>query len=152
MPAFFLLLLFSSAVVGQSITPTFISVEPDQLSSAFVKCILKDSRGFIWFGTESGLMRYDGTNLIKYEHNPEDVRSLPYNTVNAILEDDSHSMWIGTSQGLALYNPELDNFIDVDSIPGNANHLSHRYVTSLFFRATYLPTVMNNTSIITKYN
>lgn len=131
MPAFFLLLLFSSAVVGQSITPTFISVEPDQLSSAFVKCILKDSRGFIWFGTESGLMRYDGTNLIKYEHNPEDVRSLPYNTVNAILEDDSHSMWIGTSQGLALYNPELDNFIDVDSIPGNANHLSHRYVTSL---------------------
>jgi signal transduction histidine kinase/ligand-binding sensor domain-containing protein/CheY-like chemotaxis protein/AraC-like DNA-binding protein len=85
----------------------------------------------MWFGTATGLIRYDGTTVYRYEH----IRGIPNtitdNRINAILEDASNNLWIGTAQGLMIYDPEKDNFIDVDSIAGNTNHLNNRYITTL---------------------
>src|SRR5687767_11354486 len=66
---------------------TFVPVAPAELSSTFVRCIYKDSRGFMWFGTSTGLVRYDGTTIHRYEHADGNKNTLTHNSINAIIED-----------------------------------------------------------------
>ncbi len=116
---------------AQSGDITFVPVASEELSSAFVRCIYKDSRGFMWFGTGTGLVRYDGTTVYRYDHGQRNASAITDNRINAILEDADHNLWIGTSHGLAVYDPRKDSFIDVDSIPGNTNFLNNRYISAL---------------------
>ncbi len=85
----------------------------------------------MWFGTATGLIRYDGTTVYRYENNRGVANSITDNRINTIVEDADNNLWIGTGQGLVIYNRELDNFTDVDSIPGNTNHLNNRYISTL---------------------
>lgn len=131
-----LAILFTAAFIsqsafGQSQLTTFVPVAPEELSSTFVRCIYKDSRGFIWFGTATGLLRYDGTTIYRYEHSRGSKNAITDNRINAIVEDASNNLWIGTAQGLVIYDPEHDNFRNVDSIAGNTNYLNNRYITTL---------------------
>ena len=89
-------------------------------------CIFQDRYGLMWFGTNSGLLRYDGISHITYAHDPDDPFSLSNNNVNTIFEDASGNLWIGTSSGLNLINREYGTFAhfhhdpnDPKSIPGD---------------------------------
>ncbi|MBS1504664.1 MAG: hypothetical protein JST32_21570, partial [Bacteroidetes bacterium] len=70
-----------------------------------VRCIFKDSRKFIWIGTENGLYRYDGTNLDLLQHDAANLHSLPQNTVVSLTEDHSGQIWAGTLEGAARVDP-----------------------------------------------
>lgn len=80
------------------------------LSQASVKSILRDAYGMLWIGTESGLNRYDASEMRNYYHNPDDEGSLPSNYIYFIEEDVSGQLWIGTSRGLVGYNRQNDKF------------------------------------------
>lgn len=82
----------------------------DGLSHNTVNCILKDSNGFMWFGTNDGLNKYDGYRFSVYKHNPDDASSISDNRVYAIDEDSDGNLWVGTRNGLNKYNPEQDRF------------------------------------------
>jgi len=110
----------------------FVPVAHESLSSAFVRCILKDSRGFMWFGTGNGLIRYDGTNVYRYEHNEHDSKSIPHNRINVLHEDVNQNLWVGTSLGLARYDREENTFVSIDSLVAKNNPLSNKYVTALY--------------------
>lgn len=118
-------------VYSQSLDIRFFPVSQEVLSNKSVRTIVKDSLGFVWFGTVEGLFRFDGTNVKAYEHNPTDSASLTHNTINAVIEDHHHNLWIGTAQGLVIYDREKDNFINVDAIPTNKNHINNGYITAL---------------------
>lgn len=81
------------------------------LSQDIVKAIIQDRQGFMWFGTEDGLNRYDGYSIKVYKHNSRDTTSLSDNDVHALYEDRQHRLWIGTGGGLDLYNREKDSFL-----------------------------------------
>ncbi|MEJ2617642.1 MAG: two-component regulator propeller domain-containing protein [Ignavibacteriaceae bacterium] len=55
------------------------------LSQSIVKCIAQDKEGFLYFGTEDGLNRYDGYTFTVMRNNPEDTNSLSYNDINSIF-------------------------------------------------------------------
>lgn len=103
-----------------------ISVE-NGLSQSTVFCILKDSKGFMWFGTRGGgLNKYDGYNFTVYKNNPNDSSSLSNNEVISLLEDHTGKLWIGTRKGgLNKYNATNESFIQYresdnpESIRGN---------------------------------
>jgi ligand-binding sensor domain-containing protein len=85
----------------------------------------------MWFGTATGLIRFDGTSVFRYETDQVNGNAVVSNSINAIIEDDKNNLWIGTANGLAIYNPQRDNFIDVDLIPENMNHLTSKYISAL---------------------
>src|ERR1041384_2775474 len=93
-------LLYCNYVMAQSRAATFVPVAPEILSNSFVRCFFKDSDGYIWLGTAEGLMRYDGTYVVRYEHNPDDNTTIPHNLINVITEDSHKTLWIGTGKGL----------------------------------------------------
>ncbi len=74
-----------------------------------VKCILQDQYGFMWFGTNSGLCRYDGYNFTVYTHNPEDSTSISNNRITCLYLDTKGRIWIGTQIGLNLYDGTSNN-------------------------------------------
>src|SRR5688572_3281345 len=80
------------------------------LSQLFVKTILQDSRGFIWFGTLDGLNKYDGYNFTIYRSNAQEKNSLSSSDINVIFEDSKGNIWIGTPNGLNKFNRENETF------------------------------------------
>ena len=69
------------------------------LGSTLVRCIAQDDKGFMWFGTQNGLYRYDGYNFRAYVHDPSDPYSISYNWIHTICPEKSGSLWIGTYGG-----------------------------------------------------
>lgn len=82
----------------------------DGLSNNQVNAIYKDSKGFFWFGTASGLNRYDGYDIKIYRSQKDDIKSLPDNYIEEVQEDASGNLWIRTGAGYAIYNSVTDTF------------------------------------------
>lgn len=83
----------------------------DGLSGGAVFAIERDSRGFIWFGTSTGLERYDGYTVVNYQEQASDTTSLPGNLVNSIQEiPQSGSLWIKTDRGYSIMDRKTGKF------------------------------------------
>ncbi|HEY9007666.1 MAG TPA: two-component regulator propeller domain-containing protein [Ohtaekwangia sp.] len=81
------------------------------LSNPRVSCILQDSQGFLWVGTEDGLNKFDGYEVTVYRNDPNDTTSLLKNVILKMFEDSRGVLWVSTSSGgLHMYNREQDNF------------------------------------------
>lgn len=76
-----------------------ITIE-DGLSQTTVEYIYQDSDGYMWFGTDDGLNKYDGINFEVYKYKGEDENSISGNIIVAIIEDNDGYLWIGTTTGL----------------------------------------------------
>ncbi len=74
----------------------------DGLSQGSVNCIFQDSYGFIWFGTQDGLNRYDGYKFNIYKNDPADSTTIGDKFIVSIAEDSGRNLWVGT-----LNTPEL---------------------------------------------
>jgi len=78
------------------------------LSNNQVNCIYKDADGFMWFGTNSGLDRFDGYQFKVFRHSPGKVSSLSGNYVTAIYEGPDKKLWVYTHGGIGIYDPETE--------------------------------------------
>jgi ligand-binding sensor domain-containing protein/signal transduction histidine kinase len=86
-----------------------LSVE-DGLSQSTVRAIIQDSLGFMWFGTDDGLNKYDGYTFTVYKHDSEVPTSLADNNTTVIFQDSGGELWIGTANGLDRFNRETEEF------------------------------------------
>ncbi len=83
----------------------------DGLSQSTINCIAQDSRGFMWFGTQDGLNRYDGYQFRVYEHDRDDPHSLSANWVQHCYRDPEDNLWFVTDDAvLHRYDPAMDRF------------------------------------------
>src|SRR5688572_32876330 len=69
------------------------------LSHNQIKCFLKDRKGFMWFGTISGLNRYDGYSIKTFRSIPSDPTSISNSDVNSLFEDPAGKIWMSTWTG-----------------------------------------------------
>jgi len=101
----------------------------DGLSQSVVNCIYQDARGFMWFGTQDGLNKYDGYNFIIFKHDPQDLNSISNNYINSLYEDAEGILWIGTNGGgLNTYDRNTNTFRVFKSDPLDSNSLSDNRV------------------------
>jgi signal transduction histidine kinase/ligand-binding sensor domain-containing protein len=109
----FLLLLFFAAGRAQHDFQNLDCLSMDDgLSDNQVVCIAQDRRGFMWFGTDRGLNRFDGFSFTTYLHDPANRTGIADNKVTALYEDRRQALWIGTSAGLHRFNYEHELFED----------------------------------------
>ncbi len=101
------------------------------LSQSTINSILQDSQGFIWFGTQDGLNKYDGYQFTIYRHNPQDNNSLSNSEVFFIYEDSQQRLWIGTSKGLNLFDRKQETFSHYFHNPEDLNSLSDNLIYSI---------------------
>ena len=80
------------------------------LSQSHVSAILKDSKGFMWFGTDEGLNKFDGYRFSFFKHYPDNPSSIDDNIVFDILEDYDKNLWVGTNNGLNKFDRKKNAF------------------------------------------
>lgn len=99
-----ILLLFAAvSVVAARTSDRVISrryVMENGLSSNRVYSIVQDSLGFIWFGTNDGLNRFDGLDFRKYYYTGEDGDGMSSNSVRWLLISRDNRMWIALDNGV----------------------------------------------------
>ncbi|WP_289055581.1 hybrid sensor histidine kinase/response regulator transcription factor [Carboxylicivirga marina] len=87
----------------------------DGLADNNIHCILQDSYGFMWFGSEEGLHRYDGYSIDVFRHDANIPHSLSANIVRALYEDNYGRLWIGTDGGgISIFDLKSELFIDIN--------------------------------------
>ncbi len=92
----------------------------DGLSQSSVKYIVQDKKGFMWFGTEDGLNKYDGYEFTIYKNNPADSTSISDNNITSLQIDNSGTLWIATfNGGLNIFDPVKEEFKHIKYDSGN---------------------------------
>lgn len=83
-----------------------------------VQTLLQTRDGFVWLGTEVGLVRFDGSGFQVFDRttNP----ALPGNDIHCLLQTRDDSLWIGTGEGLAQWKDGVVTvFSSSDGLPAN---------------------------------
>ncbi|MGN6493906.1 MAG: hybrid sensor histidine kinase/response regulator transcription factor [Agriterribacter sp.] len=86
------------------------------LSHNQVNAIYRDSKGFMWFGTMSGLNRFDGYDFKIFKHDLRDSTSLSDNYIDRIYELPERKLWITTRNGNNIYDPFTEKFSRKDQL------------------------------------
>ena len=83
-----------------------------------VQALAQTRDGFVWLGTEVGLVRFDGNGFVVFDRNS--TPALPGNDVRCLLETKDGALWIGTSEGLARWKDGVVTaFSTATGLPGN---------------------------------
>ena len=105
---FVLLLTLPMAVVAEYLFKTLDA--RDGLTSSQINCIMKDSRGYVWFGTPAGLYRYDGYVFRNFQSDSQDGSSLPNSYINSVQETLDGNLLVETASGYCVYHPQTESF------------------------------------------
>ncbi|WP_207421590.1 ligand-binding sensor domain-containing protein, partial [Desertivirga brevis] len=130
-----LLILYSlfSTSFGQNINKRFKHLTADDgLSSNRITCIFRDSRDFLWIGTEMGLNKYDSYLVTQYLQNEDKKGSISDNNIQSILEDKQKNIWVGTKNGLNLYSKTDNSFTSYKHDPKDASSISSNCIISSY--------------------
>jgi len=108
----------------------------DGLPENSVLCILQDHLGYLWLGTLSGLVKYDGYNMIVYQSNPSDSLSISHQAIRTIYEDRSGTLWIGTGGselgGLNKFDRTSETFTSYLHNPDDSTSINSNLIISMY--------------------
>ena len=91
-----------------------------------VQGIVQDSTGFLWFGSQGGLHRYDGKNIVTYRHDPANSNSLASDYCESVFLDSRGVLWLPhyKTGGLTSFDPSTETFTRYSHDPNNPGSLS----------------------------
>lgn len=102
----------------------------DGLSNNKVNCVLQDKAGFIWFGTEDGLNRFDGYEFKVFRPSSE-KNSIVSKDIWSLYEDEEGNIWIGSKNGDVIkfdYLTQKFSSWKIEEITKNDNSVTAIYV------------------------
>lgn len=137
---FFLCIYFCFAIAtnGQEISFKHLSTQ-DGIPQNTTYSIIQDKAGFMWFGTQDGLCRYDGYTIKVYKHNDEDSNSLKENFTMTLHEDKEGMIWVSMlNSGIDKFNPETEVFTHHTHNPEDATTIPNNNVTIELEQGDYL--------------
>lgn len=95
--------------------------EPNDLG---VMTMAQDATGFLWVGTQQGLVRWDGYRLRTYSADLNDPQGLPDGYIQSLWVGPDGTLWVGTaSHGLVRYRAATDDFQPVGHGAGGVRHV-----------------------------
>jgi signal transduction histidine kinase/CheY-like chemotaxis protein/ligand-binding sensor domain-containing protein len=104
----------------------------DGLSQSNVLCILQGSRGYMWFGTQDGLNRYDGYSIKIFRKDQAHPHSISNNYITSMLEDPQGDLWIATwGGGLNRFDRKTERFTAYKNDPKDTNSLSNNFLSNI---------------------
>ena len=102
----------------------------DGISQGFISAILQDKQGFMWFGTNDGLNKYDGYSFTVFRHNPANPNSMAGDDISCLFEDSQQRLWIGVrGKGIDVFDPGRNSFKHIRQ--SNSGGLRSNFVLSI---------------------
>ncbi|MDL2407766.1 two-component regulator propeller domain-containing protein [Rhizobium calliandrae] len=96
------------------------------LSQTRVSLIIQDDDGYIWFGTQYGVNRFDGHSYRVFKNEPNEPNSLSGSYIFALFKGKDGTVWVGSDQGLDAFDKTTETFkhFVVDKSNPVVNHIS----------------------------
>lgn len=114
-----LLCLPARSEPGRTFNFEYLDVK-DGLVQETVTAIVQDRQGFMWFGSQHGLSRFDGYRFTDYQTVADDAGSLADNWVQALYVDEKNRLWVGTRAGLQRFDAASGSFTRF--VPAGSDH------------------------------
>ncbi len=129
LPIVVLLSSATASLFGQQQQLLFETLPPESgLSHSAITSTIQDRYGFLWLGSWSGLVRYDGYSVQRYDN----VAGLESNKITAIYEGPNGQLWVGTrNAGLYCYDRAADRMVPASQVLGTQNKLTDPNITAL---------------------
>ncbi len=102
------------------------------LPNTTITCIFQDHLGYLWLGTENGLVKYDGYSMKVFKPQPDDYSSISNRGITKIYEDKSNVLWIGTLGGLNKLNRIDETFIRYHYAPSDSNTINSDSIQCIY--------------------
>lgn len=83
---------------------------PEGLSLTKLGPIVQDNQGFLWFGSQHGLYRFDGYSYKEFVHDPANANSLSGVFITTLFKDRSGTLWVGCDRFLDRLDLETETF------------------------------------------
>jgi ligand-binding sensor domain-containing protein/serine phosphatase RsbU (regulator of sigma subunit)/ABC-type amino acid transport substrate-binding protein len=94
----------------------------DGLPQEDIFSIFQDRKGYLWFGTNSGAVRYNGREMVVFNHE----QGLPANSVRSIQQDSSGIIYFATTNGIAKFNGDTITAILLEGVSINRIFIDSR--------------------------
>ncbi len=125
---FFLLLTTSNSLLpAQNYKFEHLTIA-DGLPENSAFSMIQDHLGFLWIGTQKGLVRYDGHDMVVYQPDSKDSTSLYGKHVTALHEDRLGNLWVGTLEGLNYFDRANESFTLYDFVLKDSTKFSSKKI------------------------
>lgn len=105
---------------------------PEDVPAYLCTALVQDRAGFVWIGTQGGLVRYDGYSFRVHRADPSDPKTLGGSYVRALRAGRDGRIWVGTfSGGLSVLDPSTGTFRRWRHDPADPGSLAHDRVEDL---------------------
>ena len=112
------LMAVAGGVAAAPLTLRFEHLGVEQgLTQESITGILQDRNGYMWFGTQAGLNRYDGYRMTAFKNDLYNPGSILDNYIQTLFEDAQGQLWVGNKGGLDRYEPATQTFVHYP-VPG----------------------------------
>src|SRR4051812_11315672 len=109
--SYFLCLLFFTPLISDAQSVFKHIDNRNGLSNNTVLTVIQDKKGFMWFGTDDGLNRYDGHSFKVFKPDFKNKKGISHNIAKILFEDHAGNIWIGTDGGgLNKFDPVTEAF------------------------------------------
>ena len=115
----------------------------DGLSQSYVNCVVQDKQGFMWFGTQDGLNKYDGYHFTVYKNLPKESSSISNNYIHALTVDENGNLWVATDRGLNKFDPVTEKFT-LYELQSKGNELKQKFTALLIHQNVLFAATANN--------
>jgi signal transduction histidine kinase/ligand-binding sensor domain-containing protein/DNA-binding response OmpR family regulator len=126
--------IYTEQIVSSQFNPPVfesITVE-DGLPDNTAYCIFQDYLGYIWIGTENGLVKYDGYSMKVFQPEEYNNYNTNYKTLNTIYEDKNKTLWMGSNDGLHKFNRVNESFENYSYNPDDTSSISNNFVFCIY--------------------
>jgi diguanylate cyclase (GGDEF)-like protein len=135
LPAVLMLLVVAQQAPAQT-RPGLVSFQrlaiPDEVPAHLTTALAQDRSGFLWMGTQDGLVRYDGYSFKAFRPKPDDPTTLGGSYVRSLLVARDGRLWVGSfSGGLSVYDPASNRFTRYRHQANQSNSLAHDRVEGI---------------------
>lgn len=129
-----IVVLLPAYSIAQTHSFSFSNLDKSRgLASNWCHVAFRDSRGYMWFGTQDGLSRYDGITMTNFLHVDQEAGTLAGNIVKDILEDRQGRIWIASNGGgLSCFDPVAEQFETYGHKTDNPNSAACETMVSLY--------------------
>ena len=123
---------YSNATIYDLGARYFESLGEERSLPSCCTAIVQDKTGFIWIGTQEGLIRFDGYEYRLFTSNKNDPGSLSGNYVRTLWVAPDNRLWVGTlSDGISIYDPKYESFTRFQYQEDNNNSLLNNRVEAI---------------------
>jgi ligand-binding sensor domain-containing protein len=106
---FFIITGIGKPGTSQNINFDHFTVE-EGLQNNIVFAATQDAKGFMWFGTITGIDRFDGNRFTHYKLPAKNNAYTEFVSIPYLLYDNQKRLWAASSNALFIYNSKLDRF------------------------------------------